>query len=235
MNGTSTSTLIVLPVYNTGTSLPGLLDNVLSIGKDLLIIDDGSTDRTSRILEEYSSVKVIRHELSLGIGASIIHACEYARDMSYDFMISLDTSCNEFSIDIERLIENLAYGYDIITCSRILENYDHAGIKKEFLDIVSALSSHLLDITGYDITDPLSGIKGIRVDSLKSMELSDFGHGLFLQLFIQARYYGLNVLEIPANSGKGFAIELDQYNDPVGHFLSIMETERNLYPRSSTN
>ncbi len=235
MNETSPQTLIVLPVCNSGSSLSVLLDKALAVGNDLLIIDDGSVDRTDRILEDYSSIRVIRHELPLGIGASVIHGYEYARDMGYDFFVSLDSSFTEFRTDVARILENLAYGYDIVTCSRILENYNHAKVKTSFIKTVSAISTQLMDITGFDITDPLSIMKGIRVDSLQRMELSDFGHGLFLQLLIQSRYFGLNVLEIPSSSGNDFAIELDHYDDPAGYFLTIMETERNLYPRTSTN
>ncbi len=235
MNDTRSQTLIVLPVCNCGSSLSVLLDKALAVGNDLLIVDDGSVDRTDRMLEDYSSIRVIRHELPLGIGASIIHGYEYARDMGYDYLISLDSSFTEFSNDVVRILENLSYGFDIVTCSRILENYNHAKVKTAFLETVSAISTYLMDITGFDITDPLSVMKGIRVDSLQRMALSDFGHGLFLQLLIQSRYYGLNVLEIPASSGNAFASELDDYDDPVGHFLTIMETERNLYPRTSTN
>lgn len=235
LNMNSTSTLIVLPVCNPGSSLQERLDKVVEIGKDLLLIDDGSTDGSCRLVENYDSVIAIRHELPLGIGVSIIRGYEYARDMGYNFMISLDSSHDDFGTDVARILENLSYGYDIINCSRILENYDHARVSTQHLDVVSTLSSRLMDITGFDITDPLSVIKGMRIEGLKSMELSDFGHGVSLQLFIQSRYFGLNVIEIPASSGNGFAVELDQYNDPVGHFLSLMETERNLYPRTSTN
>jgi glycosyltransferase involved in cell wall biosynthesis len=227
--------IIIIPVCNQCKQIEQNLPLLEDINGDILMIDDGSTDTTYDIIKEHAWLKYIKHEQNLGIGAAIITGCDYARDLGYDVAIVLNLNDNKFKAEIQQLMENINYGYDIVNSSRILENYNYADIPQEFISLTSDLSSHIRDITGFDITDPLSGIMAIRLESLKDMELTEFNHSLLLQLWIQADYFGLSIIEVPAQSGIGFGEELTLYDDPMGLFLSLMEAEKILYPKKNLN
>ena len=101
--------------------------------------------------------------------------------------------------------------------------------------MTSSLSSSLRDITDMDITDPFSGIRAYRIESIKEMNLTEFTAGIHLQIWIQASYLGLNVIEIPSMSGKSFGKEFSEIDDPLGFYLSLMESEKYLYKNSNMN
>ncbi len=227
--------LIIIPVYNQGTQIKQNLPFLEDINCDILMIDDGSTDNTYGIIRDLTWMKYIKHEQNLGIGASIITGCEYARDLGYDIAIILNLNDNKFKAEIKELMENINYGYDIVNSSRILENYDYHDIPQEYIALTSEISSQIRDITGFDITDPLSGILAIRIEVLQNMELTEFSHSLLLQLWIQANYFGLSIIEIPAQSGIEFGKELSLYDDPINQFISLMEAEKILYPKNNLN
>lgn len=227
--------LIIIPVYNQRKQIKQNLPLLEDIHGDILMIDDGSTDDTFSIIQEQAWLKYIKHEQNLGIGAAIITGCEYARDLGYDVAIILNLNDSKFKAEIQELMGNINYGYDIVNSSRILENYDFRDIPQEYISLTSDLSSQIRDITGFDITDPLSGILAIRLEALKDMELTEFNHGLLLQLWIQANYFGLSIIEVPAQSGIGFGEELALYDDPMDSFLSLMEAEKILYPKKNLN
>lgn len=227
--------LIILPLVNQQKFILKSFSLLESLNKDILIIDDGSTDHTYDLIKEYSWIKYIKHEQSLGAGAVFITAYKYALDFEYDLMITLDYNNILFNEDIARLMENIDYGYDIVNASRILENFNYHDINPGYINITAELSANIKAITNFDITDPLSGIKAIRIDSLKNIDLTEFNHGLFFQLWIQAYYYGLSIIEIPAQSGNSFGEEYVLYEDPLGFFLSIIETERFLYEKKNLN
>ena len=222
--------LVIIPIFNKARFLETYLPVLHDLSCDVLIIDDGSTDNTYEVIREHKWIKYIKHELQLGLGASFTTGYEYARDLDYEYIIIFDHLNTKFREEFDQFMENLSYGYDIINSSRILENYDFNEIPQEHISITAEISENLKVITTYDITDPLSGIKALRMESLKNMELTETTHGLFLQLWIQAHYFGLSIIEIPSLTGKGFGNELSLYRDPLGHFLSIMETEKYLYP-----
>jgi dolichol-phosphate mannosyltransferase len=227
--------LIIIPVYNQERQIKKNLALLKELNTDILMVDDGSTDNTYEVIKNHAWLKYIKHEINLGIGAAVITGYEYARDLEYEVFILLDINNTRFSDELSQLMENIRYGYDIVNSSRILENFNYQDIPQNFIDITSGIADQIKDITEYDLTDPLSGIKAIRIDALKNMELTEFNHGLFLQLWIQAHYFGLNIFEIPAQSGAGFGDELTSYENPVKLFMSLMDTEKFLYTRKKLN
>jgi glycosyltransferase involved in cell wall biosynthesis len=227
--------LIILPIYNQERFLKKSIPLLKNINSDVLLIDDGSTDHTYDVITEYSWLMYIKHSQKLGSGASFITAYEYARDLNYDVIISLDHRNIRYAEEISQLMDNISYGYDIVNSSRILENFNYHHIPQHHIDATAELSGTINILTGFDLTDPLSGIKALRTESLKNMELTEFNHGLYLQIWIQAFYFGLNIIEIPAQSGIGFGEELRMYNDPLNLFLSILHSEKCLYNKNSIN
>ena len=90
---------VIIPVYNEAATLPELLKRVMvvPVDKEILIVDDGSTDGTSDFLKEISDerIKVLRHDANRGKGAAIRTALPHTRgalvivqdgDLEYDPM-----------------------------------------------------------------------------------------------------------------------------------------------------
>ncbi len=229
-------TICIIPLFNDApfinTKLP-LLETLEDI--DICIVDDGSSDGTRDILKDVDGVISIHHEIPLGFGSLLMTACDYARDMGYERLVLVNPDNENITEDIKSLMENIDYGYDLVSCSRVLENREIETMDKNDLSVTTALGEKLAEITGLDITDPLSGILAVEIKALEPMELTDETHGFLLQLWVQSHYFKLTSLEIPATSGESFASELVEYEDPLGMFLSIIETESYLYPNSTIN
>ena len=228
--------IIIICVYNKAKLIRKFLKNFKEIdGIDLLIVDDGSTDQTFKIVQEYPAIKYIQRETNRGFGASLLTGLKFAGDYDYNYIITLDIENSDCKKDLDLIIKNLEYGYDVVNLSRILENYDHSKIFKEYIDITQKISERINGITDFDLTDPLSGIMGIKLSSIENMELTEFDHALLLQIWIQAAYYNLSIIEMPANEQIHFGKELILYEDPIGYFFSIIETEKYLYQKGTIN
>jgi hypothetical protein len=202
---------------------------------DLLIIDDGSDFDILDEIKEFKSVKCIIHDEFTGYGSCLASAFIFARDFSYNYLITLNPEEAGFVKDIPNIINNLDYGYDIITCSRILENSDYTKISENIIELYEKLSNYLKSIIDIDITDPLSPNKGFNMTNIKDIDLTDDSHGALLQIFVQSSYYGHNIIEIPSESGSSFGKELEIYEDPLDTFFIIIETEKYLYNKGSIN
>lgn len=234
--------LIVVPIeeklgyfVNSLPILEDLCTGNPEMPHDLLVIDDGLNPGLTNVLEENEWVRCIAHEDRIGFGGVLLSALKYARDFDYDIMLIADPGNSEFHKDISMMMENIKYGYDIVTCSRILENYDHSSFPPHYSEITTDISNALSEITDEIITDPLSGIKAFLVKSLENIDLTEFSHAALVQLWVQAAHFGLTFVEIPAASGESFGRELELEEDPLGSFLSVMETELYLYPKRSVN
>ena len=228
--------IIIIPAYNKYSFIKNSLEKLKNIDNfDLLVVDDGSDDETDTIFENNSWLKSIKHEYPFGYGASFISAYEYARDNQYKIMITLDPDNDDFIDDLNEIINNINYGYDIVSCSRILENYNYSKISEMLINQTSQISEAIKRVTNLDITDPLSGIKGYQIDSLKNMELGESGHAILLQIWIQALHFRLNVMEIPSVNVNSFGSEFNLDENNLDYMLSLIETEKHLYIKGEIN
>lgn len=228
--------LITVPIWNDLSRIKNIIESIDNVeNASFLLVDDGSTDETFGVLKENKNIQFIRHETSLGFGASLISSIEYASNLEYDYLITLDPDSKKITEDINLMIENLKYGFEIVSCSRILENFEIEKIDDSLTTIVQSISVALKNVTNLDITDPLSGIKAFDIKSLKKMELTEFDHAVLLQMWIQAAFFDFSVIEIPSESDTPFALELEEYEDPEGYLLSVIETEKYLYQKGTIN
>ncbi|MCL1865754.1 MAG: hypothetical protein FWF73_08095 [Spirochaetes bacterium] len=202
---------------------------------DILIIDEASDYDILDELKEFNSVKVLIHGEKLGYGACFASILSYARDLNYSYLVTLDINNPQFIKDLHNIITNLNYGYDVVTCSRILENYDYTKIDDNVLNFLDGLTNYLNDVIECNLTDPLSENKGYNIESTKDIDITLDDHGVLLQIFIQSSYFGYNVIEIPSESNSLLAKELDLENNPLEDFIAIIETEKYLYNRGSVN
>jgi len=103
---------IIMPTYNEEKTLPVILEKVLdvSLEKEVIIVDDGSTDSTPQILEAYrdrADVLIITHDHNLGKGASIRSALAH---VSGEAVVIQDADLELDPRDFLKLIEPLKAG-----------------------------------------------------------------------------------------------------------------------------
>jgi hypothetical protein len=106
-----TRTLIIVPALNEEVSLPVILDELRHVAPDfdVLVVDDGSRDATSRVAARYS-VPVVRHAINLGVGAALQTGFAWALERGYDIGVQLDADGQHDPRDLAALIEPVAGG-----------------------------------------------------------------------------------------------------------------------------
>ncbi len=202
---------------------------------ETLIVDNGSEYDLINEISDYKFAKCILVETQMGYGECLFAAYSFSRDMGYKYIITINPKSKDIIKEIDAIKENLKYGYDIVTCSRILENYDYQKIDQTTTEITEAICSSLSDACEFNLTDPLSPNKGFIIESLNQMELTETSHGILLQIFIQGSFFGYNAIEIPSLSNLILGEEFMEYENPLEKFLSVIETEKFLYNKGTIN
>ena len=117
---------IIIPCFNEEPCLANLFDKLAPIlsemGKsydvEVIFIDDGSTDRTLRILEaevkKDPRLHVVKHDRNKGIGAAVRTGFSSARG---DILVAADSDCTYPLKEIPRMLRFLDDGFDIVTAS----------------------------------------------------------------------------------------------------------------------
>lgn len=152
-------TLIIMPAWNEEEVIGGTITELYRMMPevDLLVVNDGSTDRTSEIAREAGAF-VIDLPYNMGIGGALRTGYKYARRMNYDRAIQVDADGQHDPKDIRTVLAGLDDGTDISIGSRFAEatNYKVRGPRKWAMVVLAFLFTR---ISGEKFTDATSGFR----------------------------------------------------------------------------
>src|SRR5581483_2020378 len=121
--------LVAIPAYNEEASIERVVDAVRgrTPNFDLLVINDGSRDRTGAILSRLG-VATASHLCNLGYGRSLQTALRFAQRGNYDALITFDADGQHEAADLERLFHAFqARGCDLLIGSRFVAEARYQG------------------------------------------------------------------------------------------------------------
>jgi len=153
--------LVAIPVFNEERTVARVVQAVRTSTPrfDLVMVNDGSSDRTEAILRDLH-VTTVTHLCNLGYGRALQTAIRYARAGGYDALITLDADGQHRPEDIERLYTDFDAGdFDVLIGSRFVEQrrYDDVPLTRRLgMRLFSAIVGVL---TGQVIYDTSSGLK----------------------------------------------------------------------------
>ncbi len=189
--------LTALPVYNEASHVDAVLDEVAQHAGDILVVDDGSTDGTAERLAARDDVFVVRHPKNRGYGAALKTAFDYAVRFQYDVLVTIDCDGQHEPQRIEMLVE-ACRNADIVSGSRYLAASDaKSQAPAERRQINEMITREINERLGLSITDAFCGFKAYRVCALDKLQITDPGYAMPLELWVQAAYLGLRIVEVP--------------------------------------
>ena len=147
---------IIMPAFNEQMNIGktlSLIPKNISEQLDVIVIDDGSTDNTYKIANQYNSI-VLRHNLNKGNGAAIQTGLEFCKRKRYDIVIIIDADGQHEPKYIKDFIRPIVRDdYDYVIGNRFQYYYDMSIIKKVCSRIMSFLLSFILGQTISDGTN----------------------------------------------------------------------------------
>lgn len=161
---------VIVPVYNEEATLRELLERLrrAPFRKEIVVVDDGSTDKTPDILAEQPDIIAIRHARNRGKGASIRTALQHATG---DIIIIQDADLEYDPDEIPRVIEPIVQGRAQV----VYGNRFWRGLPKQ-MPLPNKIANLLLAWTvrllfRFPLHDEATCYKAFRADLLKSIPL----------------------------------------------------------------
>ncbi len=188
--------LTAIPVHNEEASLVGVLTEVLKHAGDVLVVDDGSTDRTPSLLRGFPTVRTIRHPRNLGYGAGLRTAFQATIDGGYDGLVTLDCDGQHEPERIPEIASHLADA-DIVSGSRYLRVFDPGQQPPEQRRRINVeVTRWLNECLGLNLTDAFCGFKAYRTSALRRFEITDHGYAMPLASLGSGRGRGMKIVEV---------------------------------------
>ncbi len=224
----SNRSLTALPVFNEVRYVDDVLDEVTRHSQDVLVVDDGSTDGTTQLLEARNDVILVRHRRNRGYGAALHTAFEFAVQQDYDFLVTIDCDGQHEPQRIPEFVE-ACQDVDLVSGSRYLKSFESDSQPPEQRRRINQrITRELNERLGLRLTDAFCGFKAYRVDSLDRLDLSEPGYAMPLELWVQAAAAGFQIIEVPVpliylDEARSFGGSLDDANTRLQHYYDVLE------------
>lgn len=155
-----------MPAYNESSSISKVLEEIKAnaFGFDVLVVDDGSSDDTSKIAHHYE-VSVLTLPYNLGVGGAMRAGFRFARAFNYSSVVQLDSDGQHDPKYIPELVGALDSA-DIVIGARFAGSgtYSVSGPRKWAM---KALSIALSVVCKTKLTDTTSGFKAMGPNALE--------------------------------------------------------------------
>jgi len=219
---------VLMPVFNEEATIETVLDAVRAhFDGEIVVIDDGSTDETPRVLAGRSDVAVVRLDRNCGYGCALRIGFDVARELCIDRIITMDCDGQHEPAHIPQFFEALTGGTDIISGSRYLPGSGAAGVPPAHRrEMNMRITAEINAATGWELTDAFCGFKAYRVETLASLRLSESGYAMPLELWAKAWRAGLSVSEIPVeriycDRDRTFGADLDDPDKRYAYYMNV--------------
>jgi glycosyltransferase involved in cell wall biosynthesis len=220
--------LTAIPVYNEEKHLEGVLREVRKYSPHILVIDDGSTDRTGEILAQQDGLEIITHTKNRGYGAALIAAFMHARSSDYDVLVTMDCDGQHEPSRIPVLLEAI-HDADIVSGSRYLRDFRQKTLPTpaDRRHINQMITSELNEQLGFNLTDAFCGFKAYRREALAELHPSEPSWGMPLQVLVQAAFHGLRVKEVGVpriylDPNRSFGTMLDDAQQRLEYYRRVI-------------
>ena len=188
--------LTAIPVYNEERYLKAVLQEVRSYSPHILVVNDGSTDRTPEMLAREAGIDVLTHPKNRGYGAALVSAFDYALANDYEVLVTMDCDGQHEPSRIAVLLEAI-HDADIVSGSRYLRDFRQDALApQDRQQINQTITAELNNRFGLHLTDAFCGFKAYRREALRQLPITETSWGMPLQLWVQAARAGLRIKEV---------------------------------------
>jgi glycosyltransferase involved in cell wall biosynthesis len=246
MNSPTLDLSVVIPAYNEESRLPKTLDCIFAYLQarpyraEVLVVDDGSSDRTSEIVracgEKYPRLRLVSNGENRGKGFSVRHGMLEARGAIALFSdADLSTPIEEADKLLAALREQ---GYDAAIGSRAADRSlieVHQSVIREQAGI---FFNRLVRWTmGMEFSDTQCGFKAFRMERARMIfeQQCVERFGFDPEILFLAKRNGLRVAEIPVRWSHDSATKVNVAADGIRMFLELLlirwNAMKGVYPR----
>ncbi len=187
---------IIIPCHNEAESIGRVLESVKSVVPEarILVVDDGSTDDTAKIVSGFDEVRLIRMESNSGKGVALQRAI---RETDTPYLIFMDGDGQDHAEDLRDLITQAENGARFVNGSKFIGKIEQGGISLPNYYGNRFMSGLINWLFGSRITDSQSGFRAMETKLAASMPLYSTQYEIETEMLCKALKMGVEVREIP--------------------------------------
>ena len=197
------SIAIVIPCYNVEKHIEKVVAGIPEFVDRVILVDDCSTDGTSRILARLqqgsSRISSLCNATNQGVGGAMITGYKAALEQQVDIVVKLDGDGQMDTSMIERLVDKMGPDIGYVKANRLYDRKNLAKMPKLRRIGNVGIGFMIKAASGYwSVTDPVNGFFAIRSSILAQIDFSRLAKRYFFEssLLIELFYTGARIKEV---------------------------------------
>lgn len=218
------SVTVIVPTYNEEETIGQVLSELIKIepkvsSLEIIVVDDGSSDRTKDEIAKFPSVIYVRHQRNMGKGMALKTGLKIARGKT---VVIQDADMEYSPTEIPQLIKPILDGRaDVVFGSRFIGKRNGMSFSHLVGNVMLSRAASLL--YQENITDIMTGHKAFSSKVLESLRLKENGFSIEVELTAKVLKNGWKILEIPIGySYRTHGAAKIRYRDGLGSFLKLL-------------
>lgn len=209
---------VLIPTYNNAGTLGKVIAEVLTYTSHVIVVNDGSTDQTAQILEQYPQVAVVSYTPNRGKGIALRTGFKYATSHGYDYAITIDADGQHYPDDLPVFLKKVEEEPNaIVIGARNLQQENMPG-KNTFANKFS--NFWFFVETGLWLPDTQSGFRLYPLHAMKGMRFFCYKYEFEIEVMVKAIWRGMKVLPAPVK------VYYPPAGERVSHFRPFKDFSR---------
>lgn len=186
---------VVIPTYNNGATIAAVVRAALSECDDVIVVNDGSTDDTARLLAAIEGITVVAYPDNHGKGYALKRGFRKALELGFAYAITLDSDGQHFPSDIGKFLKaNQQHPGALILGSRRLEGVE----RSKGSSFANKFSNFWFTVqTMQRADDTQTGYRLYPLKKLHGLSLLTSRYEAELELIVFASWHGVQLVSIP--------------------------------------
>ena len=217
--------LAAMPAYNEEKYIGSVILQARQYADEVLVVDDGSTDRTAAVAR-LAGATVVKHGENRGYGATIQSILAEAKKRNPDVLVLMDADAQHDPEEISLLTGAIRNGHDLAVGYRNIDRKEIPSHRKIGQRIL-AYFTRVLSRSG--LSDTECGFRAFSRKAIEVLELREKGMAISAETISEAARKGLSIIEVPVSAiytGDGSTLNPVRHGVGVLNRVLVMISER---------
>ena len=211
---TELNVVILIPTYNNASKLQAVIDDVYQYTQRIIVVNDGSTDETSIILSQYTSIEIIKLKKNSGKGKAMQLGFKRALELKYSYAITIDSDGQHQAKDLEVFLNKIEeFPNSMIVGARDMVDTEGVPSGSSFGHRFSNFWFKLE--TAKRLPDTQSGYRLYPLESMKSMSFFTSRYEFEIESLVRLSWKGVAMHWVP--------IDVKYPEDRISHFRKFWD------------
>jgi glycosyltransferase involved in cell wall biosynthesis len=209
---------VIIPTYNNAATIGAVIRDVATYTHDIIVVNDGSTDGTKKIVEQCSFVQLVTYFKNAGKGRALRKGFEFAWKQGFEFAITIDSDGQHYAKDLPAFLSRLETEKNAIIIGERNLNQTNVPVKSSF---GNKFSNFWFKVeTGITLEDTQSGYRLYPLQPLKDIRFRTVKFEFEIEVLVRAAWKGVGIAAIPVD------VFYPPAEERISHFRPFKDTVR---------